>query len=131
MKELLYEKICLIISHKLDKVKGDDYNKERFKSLSIYTDYVLYTIYGESDLKEILDLQCFKYWDDEITDSSISFSDYYWSRFDNYIEELKDYFYTNVDSIHTFNENDIRVLNDFYKEERRKDIIKEVIKKII
>ena len=127
MKELEYEIICEKLNHKLDILKGLNYNEDRFGNLEKYKDYVLYTIQEESGLKEVLDTYFMKYWDDEIMDRSISFSEYYWSDFNNYITELKDYFQQLSNQSNDMTDEDIRVLRDFYKSERRKDIITEVL----
>jgi hypothetical protein len=60
-------------------------------------------------------------------DRNISFSEYYWSDFNNYITELKDYFQQLSNQSNDMTDEDIRVLRDFYKTERRKDIITEVL----
>lgn len=131
MNELEYEIICEKLNHKLDILKGDDYREDRFGDIEKYKDYVLYTIQEESGLKEVLDTYFMKYWDDEIMDCSISFSENHWGRFDNHIIELKDYFQYLSDQLDHLTKEDIRVLRDFYKTERRKDIISDVLRKII
>jgi len=134
MKELNLEKLIDYIVISIDNIEGKDYNKERLSCIEQYQEYVTYieqyqeyvtyTI-SQSELKDILKLKTFNYWDDEILEN-ISLDDAPY--FKTYINELKEYFtYTDIDYMDV---EDIEVINNFYTSKKRKEILNKLLESI-
>ena len=126
MTESKYKKICLYINKKIDNIKGDDYTKEKYRSTEKYKDYVIREIFEESGIKEILN--CFFVWESFVINNNLGWSTYS-GNFDDYIIELKAFFDLNFDRIYDYGDMTKNVLEKFYTLERRKEILKEVLKK--
>ena len=125
MTELNLEKLIDYVKISIDNIEGKDYNPERLSCIEQYQEYVTYTI-SQSELKDLLKLSCFNYWDDEILEH-IRLDDAPY--FKTYMDELKEYFrYTDMDYME---QEEMDVLTDFYKSKRRKEVLKEVLNKFV
>ena len=105
----------------IDEIKDNE-------DIEKYKDYVLYTL-SESKLRNILKLDCCKYWDDEILDCVYE-AKLEWNG-EYYKEELIEYLkWTLVNYMIENNDIQTEIIMDFYKSFRRKEIINKLLESI-
>lgn len=113
--------IQTIYDIEIDEIKHNE-------DIEKYKDYVLYTL-SESKLRNILRLDCCKYWDDEILDivyeAGLEWNGEY------YKEELIEYLKWTLTN-YMIENNDIQteIIMDFYKSFKRKEIISKLLQSL-